>query len=399
MTNKETTIDPTLNNIGEKITLGQEHEPELSRRAALITLARVHSYSELNAANLEEGDEVFKQKTRELWQEFILSGRVTTDKNGNTIIQNSTDLDGRSAMGILQLAGISTRGVKFVAPGGFEENAIAVDTSNKDGLTVDVVVSDNGVMEPLLTASIDHHGPNSKNDSSATKIAYETVVSLGLLEKTPELDSVVEFVTHIDNRTFPNEEKFYKDAYRTVLGMERFMSFGQLREYFKSGRKPTEILTPQELKDMNLKTYSEKEYEKIKASQRRLEEMREQGFVIATANYGKIAVDVSDGKNKTLPGGFMAAKAFGCGGYVIWSPQSESFFVSTVKPLEIMLPQGRKVRECMWIKARQQTEPLSIKLETVLNALSGGKLSASGELKKVLSDEKKGVVTLKFGAK
>lgn len=376
--------------------VGAEAEPELSRRAALITLARVENYNDLNADTEAEGDEIFKAKTRELWKELVVSGRVSKlNEHGEPVIISETDSDGRAALGILQLAGINTKNVKYIAPGGFEEGNIHIDVGNQDGVVQEVEVAENGVMQPTKTAFIDHHGPRSKSDTSATLLAYETVKSLGLLEATRELDRLVEFVTQVDNRSFPNEKNYFKDSYKTVWGLERFMSFEKLYDFFKTGKSPLEVLSPDEIKQMGLEFASKKQEKSVRTSLRELEEMKQKGFAVQSPKYGLIAVDVVNRNKKSVEGGFTAAKAAGYGGYVIWSPQNESFFVSTQKPFQHALPQGKPIRETMWIKPKSDPAPLSVKLGDLLKIITDGNLRPMGELDKYIRDEKKGIISLR----
>ena len=73
-----------------------------SREATRITLDKVSSWEELNAATLEEGDKKFSDKTRELWKDFAVSGTLQFDpKEGKQVLRPFTDLDGKSAVGIL----------------------------------------------------------------------------------------------------------------------------------------------------------------------------------------------------------------------------------------------------------------------------------------------------------
>jgi len=52
---------------------------ERSREAAKITLDKVSSWEQLNAATIEEADEKFKEATKEHWKEFAVSGVLQFD--------------------------------------------------------------------------------------------------------------------------------------------------------------------------------------------------------------------------------------------------------------------------------------------------------------------------------
>jgi hypothetical protein len=380
--------------------IDQTNEPELSRVAALITLARVEKFSDLNADSLEVGDELFKKKTRELWKELMVSGRVKVDKKtGETYVAAETDLDGRCSLGMLSLAGIDVSKTKYVAPGQWEDGYIHFDTGSKDGLSVEVLISEAGLIEPLKTAFMDHHSKDSKNDTSSTKIAYETMASLGMITKNESLEKLVNFVTQVDNRSFPKEKNYFKNSYKTVWGLERFMTFDQIYKYFSSGKSPLAELSKDEIATLGLAQVSEKCRDWINVSLRSLEEMKKGGLIVSCPKYGDIAIDIARNGKKNVPGGYVAAKSQGCGGYVIWSPEEQSFFISTGIPLQEIFSQGKPIRETMWIKPRGDGESLNIKLSEVLNILAGKNFKPRGELEKFLREEKKGVVTLKASGK
>jgi hypothetical protein len=94
------------------------------------------------------------------------------------------------------------------------------------------------------TAFFDHHGESSQI-SSATEIIYRTMTELGVLDRTPELDRLVNFVTLVDNKKYPAEE-FLRSA-KTILGLQREVKFNQLLAYFKEHDSPFDELTLVEL--------------------------------------------------------------------------------------------------------------------------------------------------------
>ena len=69
-------------------------EYEMARLGAEITLARVDNFEDLNAETKEKGHEKFKQKTKELWKEFVVHGMLGKDKEGKRVLTNFSDLDG-----------------------------------------------------------------------------------------------------------------------------------------------------------------------------------------------------------------------------------------------------------------------------------------------------------------
>jgi len=236
------------------------------------------------------------------------------------------------------------------------------------------------------TVFIDHHSDKSGRDSSATKLTYELLTSLGLLKKEKYLDDLVEFVTQLDNKTFPDEEKYFKDSWHTVLGLDQFMEFKNLADYFKSGRKPNEILSETDIKKIGGQRLLEKSQEqkkKIDDSFKELERMMNKGLIFDAGRYGQIAVDIG----KKVPAGYDAAKAYGCPTYIIWDSEGKSFLITSREPIEDKFSQGTKVRERMWIKPRHDPAPLKITLGEILQTMTDGRLDPDGELKNYLERE------------
>jgi hypothetical protein len=371
-------LEPAIN---ESADAGAD---KISRDAAQITFARIADYQKLWAETQQAGDELFLEQTRELWKDLAVSGIASLDRNHKVVVQNATDLDGRASIGLMHEAGVDTTHVKYVASGDYEKGAINMDTGNQEGL----VVEDSGA-----TAFMDHHAKDSKNDTSSAAIVYETLASIGLLHRTEAMDALVEFVTHVDNRTYPGEENQFLESWHTVLGLSRYITFPKLLEYFKAGHNPTEKLSTEDLESLGLAAASKKQKEIISQSGNRIKEMSKEGLVVPTLKHGLAVVDIG----KTIKGGFEAIKAFRCGCYIIWSPESQSFFISTTTPLQEEFPQGRKVRESMWIKARHDKEPLRVKLEEVLKILGVKEAAMAGKLKDFLQDEERGVLLRKTG--
>lgn len=216
---------------------------ELSRSAAEITLGKVSSWEELNAATEKEGNKRFAEKTRELWKEFAVSGVLQYDKSlGKQVLKPFTDLDGNASLGILELAGINTENLEYIRPGESKEGAINLDTGDRFGTVYDSETD---------TAWFDHHEKGHEEVTSTAKIMYETMLALGLLERTKALDRAVEFVTNVDNRKYPAEE-FLKSA-KTLVGLQRSVEFNNLVKYFEDHTSPQEELTPDEFEKYGLK--------------------------------------------------------------------------------------------------------------------------------------------------
>lgn len=359
---------------------------ELSREAAGTTLSRIEKYEDLWAPTEKEGDERFKELSRQLWKEFSTHGFVIRDTEGKAKIIEQTDLDAKTSIYLHKLAGMDIRDLVYVTPGDIAEGRINTDTSNRHGV---ITEKTSDKLESYGRTSVDdHHTPESGSDLSATKLVYEKLVSLGLLEREDYLEKAVEFVNLLDNKKFPDQAKYFKQSFVTILGLERYLQPKHLFEFFKTDKRPTDILTRDELKKYGLTRAATKQLEVVNNSLAKMEEMKKEGFVVDSDRYGKIYVDI--GKN--LPGGYDAVNYAGGGVYVIWSPETGSFFTSTVgRPLEDSFNDGFKVRDTMWMKPKSSDSPLSITLAEVLNTLTDGKLKPEGALKDYLSQETAGV--------
>ena len=265
---------------------------QFSREAAKITFDKVSSWEELNTATLEEADKRFNKKTKGTWKEFVVSGVLQFDKKeGKQVLKPFTDLDGRSAIGVLQEAGIDISNLTYVRPGESVKGAINLDTGDRFGVVYE---------ESTYTAYFDHHAKGTKEVTSTAEIVYKTMVELNMLEKSVAMDRLIDFVTKIDNRQFPSEE-FLKSA-KTILGLQRDLDFEKLLVYFKDHESPTEELTPEEFKKYGLKDSAEKQQKTVDEAMETLEKMEKEGKVIDT-KYGKIVVN----ENNELKVGASAA--------------------------------------------------------------------------------------------
>ncbi|MCX6722503.1 MAG: hypothetical protein NT094_00340, partial [Candidatus Staskawiczbacteria bacterium] len=210
--------------------------------------------------------------------------------------------------------------------------------------------------------------------------------SLKLRSTDIEVKGIHNFVTYVDNKTFPDEEKHFEASDRTILGLQRFIKDpNMLIDFFKKRKGPVEkssvrVLSDAELKQMGLTSASGDQRKAIDKSIEKLEEYENNGMIIDSDDYGRIVVDIG----KEVPCGFDAAKFWGCGAYLNWSPEMGSFFISTVDDLQHKFSQGKPVRQTMWIKPPKDPRPLKINLEKILSTLTNGKLEAEGELEDYL---------------
>ncbi len=154
---------------------------------------------------------------------------------------------------------------------------------------------------------------------------YDNLRAEKLLGDNPAIEKAVEFVTQEDNRSFPNEEKYYKDSPYTLLGLGRRANFEKLVQFFKDGLSPLQKLTDEQLEKYGLKQASERQKATVEKTESQWNELVDNGFVINSPKYGRILVDIN-GKFNSEAGGFTGAKAMGAGAYVLWSPKTRSFF-------------------------------------------------------------------------
>src|SRR3989338_5672409 len=215
---------------------------ERSRNAAEITIHRIKSYDELYASTLQEGNDMFAEKTRELWQQLAVHGVLGQDKEGKTKLLEYTDLDGNGCIELLKMAGIRHK-FTFTEKGSWRDGYIHFDTGGRHGL----IIEDGG-----KTAFFDHHTSSYGMPTSASEITYQALIDMGLLKKEEWLDNMVKFITQVDNRTYPHEADYWKYSWRTVLGLQRYLNSKHLVEYFRSGRDPTILLSENDLSKMGL---------------------------------------------------------------------------------------------------------------------------------------------------
>lgn len=337
----------------------QEKKFENSRNAAEITLNKVNSYEELNALTEKEGDEKFSEKTRELWKEFAVSGVMGFDKEtGQRKLQSYTDLDGRTTMELLKMAGINVSDLKYIEPGKTEKGKINFDTGDKLGVDYD---------KESDTAIFDHHVSDSKTVTSTAEIMCNVLSDLKLIEKNEALDRVVNFVTQMDNKKIPAEE-FLKSG-KTIIGIQRHLDFEKLLNFFKDHESPFDELTTEEFEKYGLRQPAEAQQKIIDFSMQKLEEMEQEGKIIDT-KYGKVVVNVN---NELRVGASAAYVKYD--GIINFTP-GKSFAVTLKekdldgKELQEKLGnkfQGKIIRGKMWIY--NEKEPLKISMRELIDCL------------------------------
>jgi len=332
---------------------------ENSRKAVEITLNKIGSYAELNALTEKEGDEKFSEKTRELWKEFAVSGVIGFDKeSGQRKLQSYTDLDGRTTMELLKMAGIDVSDIKYIQPGKTEEGRINFDTGDKLGVEYD---------KETDTAIFDHHVADSKTVTSSAEIMYNVLADLKLIERNEALSRVVDFVTKMDNKQIPAEE-FLKSG-KTIIGIQRHLDFEKLLSFFKDHKSAFDQLTPDEFEKYGLRQAAETQQKIVDSSMKKLEEMEKEGK-ICDSEYGSLLINVG---NELAVG--SSAAYIRHDGIINFTP-GKSFAVTlkekdfNVAKLQKALGdkfQGKIIRGKMWIY--NDKDPLNLSLEEIIKAL------------------------------
>lgn len=341
---------------------------ELSRAASMMTISRLEKYADLNASTVAESDGKFIELTKQLWKE------VATHIKG----KKGSDTDGNCAVGLLTLAGVvgaaDLSKVKYIEQGGFEKNHLNVDVG--EGHVIEIE-------KGWKTARFDHHGKKTKNDLSATKITYETLVAMNMLEKSQVLDRLVDFVTKTDNMTFPNHEEHYPNSWRTVYGLHRQMDFDQLHDFFKRGGDPIAPLSEEQIQRYHLGEKSTNRKNQIEKAKALVKELEEKGMVFNSQKFGKVLVDYG----RKLPHGTDAAYAFGYDVFVSWD--KNQFFMSSKVPFTkgMFPPEAKIMRGNMCFKERRDKTPVKMTLSEVVAKIGGKDVAISEGLKKAIEDD------------
>ena len=296
------------------------------------------------------------------------------------------DLDGMGCLALMQQAGVDMRKTEYVEQGTYLPGALTADSGKQEGVVYKVA-------EDKPTLIVDHHGETSRPGSSATIYLYNLLVEMGVLRDTEYIYKMVDFITRSDNARLPDEDNYFANPnyHRTLLGLRNFVRRPyDLIKFFKDGHSETDILTDEELRKygfiypelddngnqiLNAKgnskiinRSSEVRYN-IKLSQERIDVLEKRRFVAVSSKYGKIIIDYRD-DNKKITGSFVAVKAAGYDGFIIWNPANQSFFVSATRPFDFdrsQIQDGIIQRETMWMKEKTDKTPLKLKLKDILD--------------------------------
>jgi len=364
--------------IGKKSEKIDEVTTTKAREASKYTIGKVEDYSELNADTLEAGDEKFKEITKEIWDKFAVHGTLEYDKAGKRfIVKNGTDLDGRGAIGLFKLAGFNTEELSFVNHSDYAEGRVNLDTGDQDGVTY----YENGDKSSLF---FDHHAKDSAKDYSATSLVYDTLIEMGFLKEDAKIRNAINFIVDLDNCRYALDQESYIATAGNLYGLGQYLTFEKLLEFFDDGLDPNKTLTADELKKYGLEERLGQQKSNVENSIKYLKIGQEAGFELESARYGRIYVDYG----KKLPGSFNAVRAYGYNTYIIWNPKTNSFFISSDRPITDEFTGGKIIRQHMCIKPRHDRSPLKITLGEILSKMTDGKVVATKSLAKYLEKEK-----------
>lgn len=392
-----------------------------------------------------------------------VAGFDTRNKKWN--LGHYSDIDGSGAIGLLGLAGIDIGKGKYVAAGEMERGAANFDTGYKDGLVfehgdleeeekikqeleelekeLDVMIKEFEKMpegeekekrrgeiegaegecfqkleglrrlEKKETVIFDHHGPYSNRNTSTTKIVFEVLKKFGLLKFEDDNEEdicgrLVDFITKMDNaRLEEYSAKDFEQSHRTVLGLNRWLTFENLLAFFKEGRTETDVLSPQELKKYRL-IYSfqpregkrvevnraEYQLNNIERVSKRISELEKNGWVFSDQERNKFLIDLN-GEAGTL--GPWASAIKGYRGIIRYSPERNGFSVMFNSEYDLKkfedLPQGVGVRGGMFFLPMDR-EKLLVNLDDIIARIAPNFVPQKGsELANFLDKEGRVVKT------
>lgn len=407
----------------------KEDQIDVSRQAAGFTLSRVPEYKDegshpLAAESQEESEKKFDEYSKLLAKDLYTHWKENLPYS---------DLDGEASLFLMKKAGVPLtdirKDVTFGPKGSLSPGKVNIDTSNRDGVISNFnrkVIKRDPTLEEATnpyvvkyddlspeekelydekvkaeddtegiktfqeiyekTGHIDHHSTESGPDTSATKFTYEMLISQGLLRRTVALEKMVAFVTQLDNQTFPNAENHFQDSSETMLGLAEQLPVEYVYKFFLDGRNPLEKLSREDKKRYNIIFYRKKgdrdksaeKKDSIDKYLKQIDKLSEQGFSVDSLTFGRTLVDVADGEDaERIANGpkmlSQAALARGYNTYVLWSPETNSVWISASNniPEDFKLSQGENRRNRLWHKPPDMSgdNPLTMTLQYVLEKM------------------------------
>ncbi|MFA5158105.1 MAG: hypothetical protein WC451_02870 [Patescibacteria group bacterium] len=354
-----------------------EERKDYVRQAAKYTVDQLDRFEELDDEDPKKRDDKFRALTRALWKEFAVHGRYEIDKKGNKcIFVNKTDLDGRTCVGLFEKAGFDVKNLKYIDQSDIETGRVVLDTGDMHGTIYD------NAKRALV---IDHHAKDSDPTVSAAGIVYETLVKMDLIDQNETYQKVIDFINEYDNSRYQLDLESYKKSYNNLYGLARYMSFSGLFDFFKDGRKPEDEIAVADLAKYGL---SEEDIDRqmsiVKNSDTHIKKAESEGFTFECEKYGKVLVDL----HKKIPGAYDSVRAYGYDTYIMWTPKTQSFFISSSKGIQDDFEGGKIVRQNMSIKPMHNREALKTTLGRVLTQMAGEGFVPAGKLAEFLRSEK-----------
>ncbi|HEX9008109.1 MAG TPA: hypothetical protein VF837_02505 [Patescibacteria group bacterium] len=327
----------------------------------------------------DKGGEVFLRAAQLAIKELVTHGVLVKNEEGEYLLKPFSDLDGKCCLGLMEMAGL-TSGAKitYVEPGKEVKGAVMMDTGGRN------VEYEEGSMY------IDHHADDSKSGTSATEETYDILFRCGLIQPTMALEGMADFVTGMDNGSYPgmHKKENFLNSWKTMIGMSRFLGFQEMKEYFSDLRN--DPLRPLGFNRMDkwpigtnkkLNDRSNEMKIDINRSVDAVERLRDEHMYVETKKYGKVLVDIG----KQVPLGRDAAFALGFDTYLGWNPDNNGFVINSTRKITDELAQGFGVREYMWLKPRNVGGDLTLRLDEVLDTLAGGTAWTEGKLAEYLN--------------
>jgi hypothetical protein len=215
-----------------------------------------------------------------------------------------------------------------------------------------------------------------------------------MLERSEQLDKLIEFVTDADNMTgLYKDARYFGVSHRSILGLHSGIKADKLVQFFMDGGDPTKELTDEQIKTLGgdkLLSDSQRLAKRHMGSQERLAILKDRGFIVDTP-HGKLVIDIDgEGKKDKKKTGSVDDMAFAVSSYDIhlsWRPQARQFFRISGMPREVSLGagQGRGIRiRNMWLKPHEDKGDLTITVAEILTAFGFDPKQATGDLRKFL---------------
>jgi len=316
--------------------------------------------------------------------ELVIHGEKIKNKEGEEFLALRPDLDSRASIYLLGLAGVNYNKLTFVPKGEWVPGKINIDTGERPAFDIE---EDGSVF-------FDHHGKEKvdwENATSATKIIYEILIKHGLLKREEWLDTLVKFVTDIDNADYPLDEDYFKNEWwRSLYGLQKAISFESLVNLIKDGKDPRKPFTKEVAESAIVEMANKKEaplfnvclnqQRMVDNSVRGVKEARDkmddlgiegsQNKLLGKTVLNIIKVSEVDGKGKEvknknhIPLGFTAARALGYDSYFLWDEKNGGFFLTSkfdmqkifdiISPLS---PGAKIIRGTMIINQGEEVPP------------------------------------------